>query len=193
VIKIRNWFTSDCHFGHANIIKYSKRPFKSLEEMNSTLIKKWNERVKPEDLVFHVGDFCFKNTPNKAHRGEGTIYPSTHYEKQLNGKIIFVKGSHDQNNSCKTCVMSMKIKLGGKNMYLVHDPRYIQFNYDLNIVGHVHKLWKFKRIYKNPSLKYKRKYVDVVNVGVDMWDYAPISIEEILKGYNQWTKTLSKN
>ena len=56
------WFTADLHLGHFNIIKYTGRPFKSLKEMNETLIRNWNARVKPEDTVFNVGDFCFKNT-----------------------------------------------------------------------------------------------------------------------------------
>ena len=60
---VNTFFTSDTHFGHANIIKYCNRPFSSLEEMNSTIIRNWNEMVKPEDTVFFLGDFCFKNGP----------------------------------------------------------------------------------------------------------------------------------
>ena len=50
------WWTSDYHFSHANIIKYCDRPFESVEEMNEAIIKRHNERVKPEDTVFFLGD-----------------------------------------------------------------------------------------------------------------------------------------
>ena len=72
------WFTSDPHYGHGNIIKYCKRPFKSVEEMNKTLIKNHNERVKPEDMVFMAGDFCFRNSPG-GKEGEGTILRANDY------------------------------------------------------------------------------------------------------------------
>lgn len=51
------WFTSDTHFGHANIIKYCNRPYKDTEEMNADLIKRWNSTVGKDDLVWHLGDF----------------------------------------------------------------------------------------------------------------------------------------
>lgn len=52
------WFTGDQHFGHANIIKYTNRPFASVEEMDAELIRRWNEVVKSDDIVLHLGDFA---------------------------------------------------------------------------------------------------------------------------------------
>ena len=53
------FFTSDTHFNHANIIKFCERPFGSIEEMNEALIANWNRVVGKDDIVFHLGDFCF--------------------------------------------------------------------------------------------------------------------------------------
>ena len=48
---MKYFFTSDSHFHHANIIKYCNRPFSSVEEMNQVMIERWNEVVKPDDVV----------------------------------------------------------------------------------------------------------------------------------------------
>lgn len=58
------WFTSDTHFGHANIVKYSGRPFEDVYEMNAALVRNWNETVKPGDLVYHLGDFALCDVEN---------------------------------------------------------------------------------------------------------------------------------
>lgn len=76
------FFTSDHHFGHANIIKYSNRPFSSVEEMDEILIQRWNEKVRDNDYVYHLGDFTLGNAAQK-------------YFKQLKGKILVLPGSHD--------------------------------------------------------------------------------------------------
>ena len=52
------FFTSDTHFNHKAIISYCSRPFESVEEMNDRLIDNWNQVVKPNDTVYHLGDFA---------------------------------------------------------------------------------------------------------------------------------------
>lgn len=95
------FFTADTHFGHANIIRYTKRPWlKSGDvnennqwvsrqiaadrcfEMDEELIKRWNSVVRPIDYVYHLGDFCFRDFDTYFHR--------------LNGIITFVEGNHDK-------------------------------------------------------------------------------------------------
>ena len=184
------WFTSDTHFGHCNIMKYCNRPFKLLDEMNSTLIQNWNSRVKENDTVFFLGDFCFKSGSN---RGEGISVKASEWKAKLNGSVVFIKGNHDRNNSLKTPIHSMQIIMGGYKMNMVHRPQDVNFDYDINLVGHVHEKWKVKRIYKSVGLykrliyKLLRKKVPIttaINVGVDVWKFRPISINEILKVYN---------
>ena len=58
---MNTFFTSDTHFGHNNIIEYCKRPYTSVEEMDAALEKNWNEVVKPDDLVYHLGDLAIDN------------------------------------------------------------------------------------------------------------------------------------
>jgi calcineurin-like phosphoesterase family protein len=166
------WFTSDYHLGHENIIKYCNRPFKSLEEMNTTIIKNHNSRVKKEDTVFHIGDFCFKNT---SDRGEGIRKYYWEWEQELNGKIIHIKGNHDKNNSTKTIIEQAVINYGGNFIKLVHKPDHVEIKYKYNFVGHIHDKWKFKIMNKVGS----NKKVYVVNVGVDVHNYYPVNIDQI--------------
>ena len=81
------FFTSDTHFGHANIIRLCNRPFKDVEEMNEKLVENWN-RVVPEDgTVFHLGDFAF---------GGSGLWNSV--IPRLNGQIYLIIGNHDRKN-----------------------------------------------------------------------------------------------
>ena len=70
------WFTSDHHFGHGNIIEFCDRSFDSVEQMDDCLIECWNKRVKPNDMVYHLGDFTF-----------GDEADAKHYFSRLNGHI----------------------------------------------------------------------------------------------------------
>lgn len=80
----RLFFTSDHHFGHKNIIKFSQRPFKDTEEMDEAMIARWNEKVSPEDEVYHLGDVGLCGVKRLR-----TILD------ELNGKIYLIKGNHE--------------------------------------------------------------------------------------------------
>jgi calcineurin-like phosphoesterase family protein len=82
---LNQWFISDTHFGHANIIKYSNRPFLNVDDMNDKMIKEWNKLVKPGDLVYHMGDFAFM----PYHTFKGFLW-------NLNGNIHLMLGNHDK-------------------------------------------------------------------------------------------------
>ena len=56
------WVTADHHLSRARIIEYCARPFSSVEEMDAELIRRWNEAVRPDDLVVHLGDFAVAST-----------------------------------------------------------------------------------------------------------------------------------
>lgn len=76
------FFTSDTHFGHANIIRFCNRPFRNVEEMNEALIENWNLVVSEDDTVFHLGDFAF---------GGSNVWKSI--IPRLNGHINLIIGN----------------------------------------------------------------------------------------------------
>jgi calcineurin-like phosphoesterase family protein len=78
------FFTADHHFGHANILKYTERPWDTLEEMHEELIGRWNNVVGLEDTVVILGDFSYK-----GHDALDDVVP------RLNGRKILVCGNHD--------------------------------------------------------------------------------------------------
>lgn len=78
------YYTSDIHFGHNKIINFEKRPFKSVEEMDNTIINNWNNKIKPTDEVYILGDFTF-------YKGEKT----NEILRQLNGSKYLIIGNHD--------------------------------------------------------------------------------------------------
>lgn len=129
--------------------------------MHKWLIARWNERVKVEDTVYIIGDSYF-------HIGEkkGLQY----YLDQLNGNKVVLSGNHDERNKAKTIIHSCVIELGGFNMYLTHRPEDADLNYCVNLVGHVHKKWKVMDVEGST----------LVNVGVDVWNYQPVSFNEIM-------------
>ena len=78
------WFTSDTHFGHNQMIIYDHRPFTTVEQMDETIIETWNKYVRPNDEVWHMGDFLMR-----------AAKPVEYYVNRLNGRIHLVLGNHD--------------------------------------------------------------------------------------------------
>ncbi len=79
------WVTSDLHFWHKNVIRYSNRPFDSVTDMNEGLIENWNNRVGTQDIVFNLGDFAFANEIKVIE-----------ILSRLNGTQYFIYGNHDK-------------------------------------------------------------------------------------------------
>jgi calcineurin-like phosphoesterase family protein len=77
-------FTSDHHFFHINIIRYSKRPFKNIDEMNEVLVDNWNKQVARNDVVYHLGDIFLGQRQAENLRSH------------LNGQIYLIRGNHDK-------------------------------------------------------------------------------------------------
>lgn len=54
----RIFYIADLHLQHSNVIKFDKRPFTNVEEMDDALISNWNAVVDKGDHVYHLGDFA---------------------------------------------------------------------------------------------------------------------------------------
>jgi calcineurin-like phosphoesterase family protein len=184
---MQTWFTSDPHFGHANIIKYAHRPFDSVDAMRVELVRRWNERVAPDDRVLVLGDFAL-----------GRIDETLKVLEQLNGSKNLIVGNHDRpfdpdprrRAQWTTRYLDAGFRsvthgtigymLAGRHPVLMghfpyagdsHDEdRYAELRpYDsgLPIVhGHVHTTWHLNG--------------RQLNVGVDVNDYAPVSEDEVV-------------
>ena len=141
---------------HGNVIKYTKRPFANVDEMNAELIRRWNNVVQPTDTVLHLGDLCF----NKKDKD------FNYWSSRLNGNKIFLQGNHD--NHIDAPVQACIIKYGGLDWYCSHYP---ERRYKHNLCGHVHDLWRIQRTGHDA----------IINVGTDMWGYAPVSMADVLR------------
>jgi len=161
------YFTSDCHFDHDNIIKYCNRPFKNVKHMNETIIKRWNNIVTDDDLVYHIGDFSFKGLKNAQS-----------FENVLNGSIVHIQGNHDLNNGVKTYITKCMMFFGNKDVFVQHHPPEVLPICDFVVCGHIHDKWKFKIFKSNPS-------IPIINVGVDVNEFTPVSTTSLLKQYNK--------
>lgn len=114
------YFTSDLHFYHKNIIKYSPsfRDFKDTDEMNEKLIELWNSVVTPEDTVYNLGDLSMAANTKKV----------IEVAKRLNGKHFLILGNHDYPiKSEKEKLMEMVKDDGNKLFEDIRDYKFLTF------------------------------------------------------------------
>ena len=153
---------SDFHLNHKNIIEYTNRPFKSIEEMNKYLIQNWNNVVKENDSVIFVGDLFM------GHKKELEKWLSL-----LKGKIIFIKGNHDSKsfNSPKELI----ILFLGQRFFVTHNPANKPLDWQGWIIhGHCHN----KNTEKYPLVNRINK---TINVSCELMNYTPMRLSTILK------------
>ena len=172
------YFTSDTHFNHANIIKFCARPFASVEEMNTVLIQNWNSRVTNDDEIYILGDFSYKGSSADVNR----------LLSRLNGKKYLIRGNHDtfidNEDFDKTAFEWIKdyylLNYQKTKIVLFHYPIFEwdgYFNSSIHLYGHVHNCGKHIEQVKRLTAMDKR----AINVGVDVNDYFPVSIQTVLQ------------
>ena len=184
------YFTADSHFCHSNIIKYCKRPFKNADENDEELIRRWNEKVPEDGIVFHLGDVAFGD----PERVDNIL-------ERLNGTIYLVIGNHDwrrivNQHKWRFEMMTQQInmKIGKRHIILNHYPmlafsgawRGEDATYQL--FGHVHT-----SPYTDEGLdqaRMKMLFTSQYDVGVDNNDFTPISWKEVDKIINNQMMSL---
>ena len=181
---MRDFFiTADHHFGHANVLKFDNRPFPNIYDHDKELIKRWNEVVSKNSIVYYVGDFAYRSA---KHIG--------YYKERLNGsKIVLVKGNHDRQKTLREFewYQSLPIVIGEFTCLLNHrpcyhpndpdpyhdnDPGVDPMKYDFIISAHTHKfpIWRWKSL----------------NVGVNLHNYYPLHIDQVYKMLKEKSKEL---
>lgn len=178
-----DWFTSDLHLGHTNIIEYCNRPFKSIKEMDDSIIKNINETVDEDDTLFVIGDFCMKKSTEASDAPQKAF---DYYRNQIKCKnIVFVFGNHDHNNGTCSKIRSVVLELSGYCIYLTHNPKFACDKFKFNFCGHHHgKFGKFINLKKSSV---------IVDLSVDNWNFRPVNINEVNHAYSVWLKSGKKN
>lgn len=200
------WFIADTHFKHSEIIKYSSRPFLNDEEKqikaaafsddatyesydrwinlelsqetvnlhDETLVKNWNSLVQKGDTIFHLGDCYF------TWRNEDRIAVEKLLSR-LNGAKFLIKGNHDRKAVCKARgwqwvgdIKKIKVDIPGletkQKIILCHYAMktwQAQHHGSWQLYGHSHG-----NLLDDP-------YSLQLDVGVDCWDYYPVSLDQI--------------
>jgi calcineurin-like phosphoesterase family protein len=158
------FFTSDTHFDDARRIKVDKRPFATIQEHDAALIARWKEAVGADDDVYHLGDFTAAKTGARV----------TDLLRQLNGRKHLIIGNNDppttiENTGWTSVAPYQELEIDGRRIILCHYAFRTWHDMGkgaIDLHGHSHGRLK----------EATRQY----DVGVDVFDYRPVTLETIL-------------
>jgi calcineurin-like phosphoesterase family protein len=166
------YFTSDSHFGHRGILSFPStkpfRPFATIEEHDEALVDNWNRQVNPNDIVFHLGDFCFgkRNLPIAG---------------RLNGSKRLIMGNYDTYRAENYLLYFDKLYgvVEYKGMILSHIPVHPNQlkRYYMNVHGHLHTNLVIEQ---DGRVDYR-----YFNASVEQHKLMPVPLDEI---YNHWAE-----
>lgn len=184
----RVFVTSDTHFGHENIIRYSNRPFRDWRAMGEALIERWNARVAEGDTVFFLGDFAM----GPGAKPEYVI----EVLNRLNGDIRIIRGNHDQPSKygpgLRSVIETSSLKhvdvfddqihdekIDGKDFVMCHFPLADwdgKHHGSIHLHGHTHTVYRQREVH---NMVASRRY----DIGVDMYG-GPVQITGDLRYLN---------
>lgn len=183
-------YISDTHFGHFNIINFDNRPFETTQEMEEVLVEKWNSVVKPGDITYILGDFCWNASNDEWYR----------ILNRLEGEKVLLSGNHDlKQPSAKLRKMFADIKDikeitdDGKHVIMSHFPIMMyKGSYDpktFMLCGHVHttredeflEKWR-EELWTTRSHSWDSRG-QIINVGCmkPYMDYTPRTLDELIE------------
>lgn len=166
------FYTSDLHLGHQNIIGYENRPFTDINNMTEQIVQRWNSKVTDKDDVYILGDVAFISPKFTFQDLEQTL-------KKLKGKKHLIIGNHDdyifkRDFNIKyydEIVPYKELRENGKFICLCHYPieSWNKKHYgSIHLHGHIHL---------NPITPIENRY----NVGCMLFDYYPVTLQEIIE------------
>lgn len=179
------YYISDLHFGHRNVIGMDGRPFETIEEMDETLIRLWNERVTDEDDVYIVGDFAYRNGNTASW-----------YLRQLKGRKHLVIGNHDRltiqdPKALKYFVSVEKMNQGVDNdrmVSLCHFP-VAEWNGKRHGGYHVHGHLHNRR---DEVADFMSRYDRALNAGCMINGYRPVTLDELMENNRRFRQEAEK-
>ena len=178
------FFTSDWHFNHDREFVWKQRGFSSVDEMNEEIIRRHNEIVTDNDIVYFLGDACLGGA------SEEMIRKNCELIERLNGNIIMLRGNHDTDfriaafKNCKNVLeagdVAKIIKYDDYKFYIGHYPTVTRVYGEkdlksclINLYGHTHQAGNFFR--------FDDKEIPVMyHVGMDSHNCYPVRITDIL-------------
>lgn len=176
------WFTSDWHLGHKNILEFEaeKRPFADLDHMHHEMIKRHNSVVGKYDLVYHLGDVCWKKE----------YMPLL---DEFNGEKRLIMGNHDQFKM--EVYLQYFEKIYGVKYWerctLTHIPIHqnsLSGRFMLNVHGHLHSnnvKSEMTQVMGGKKTIYAVEDINYFNVSVEQNDLMPFHADQILERIKQ--------
>jgi calcineurin-like phosphoesterase family protein len=177
------FLVSDTHFGHAGVCRFTHedtgvkiRPWTDPDEMDEAMVKLWNERVKPTDKVYHLGDVVINRKSLKIM-------------SRLNGDKVLIRGNHDifRDDEYRMYFRELRAYHVMNGMILSHIPVHADSlgRFGVNIHGHLHT----RRVRKARGVDARTGeilYGDEPDVRyhcvcVEQTDFAPILFEDVIK------------
>ena len=170
------FLVSDTHFGHAGVCKFLRddgtklRPWNDPDEMDEEMVKRWNETVRPNDKVYHLGDVVI----NRKALG---------IMRRLNGDKVLIRGNHDifRDDEYREHFRELRAYHVMNGMILSHIPLHPESlsRFGTNIHGHLHS----NRVMHT---SFEGKKPDVVDtryhcVCVEQTDFRPILLDDVYK------------
>ena len=158
------FFTSDTHFGHGGALGLYRRPFASVAAMNEALVERWNETVGPDDVVWHLGDFAIRQRTEIV----------TELLARLNGRKHLVAGNNDPS---ETRELDGWGSVQPYTEITADDVPLVLCHYPFRSWRGMGKGWVNLHGHSHGRLKPLPRQFDV---GVDVWGFRPVTLEEIL-------------
>lgn len=170
----KNWFSSDFHFGHTNVIKYDNRPFDSVKEMDNYILEGLEASFNKNDNFYYLGDFSLF----KKHQ----IDNSEEYFKRIKEtgvNMFFIKGNHDHSDMIKL-YNKYGTYLGEQKKIIVNNQEIILNHYRMDVWDKSHHGSWHLHGHSHHSLP-ERDSARCTDVGINGqgFDYLPLEFVDI--------------